>query len=156
MVSDLLSWKEDLQILVVAGSNHALKRQIEKVPVPQGKKLMVLGYTDKIPELMAIADLIVTKPGGMTVSEALIKSLPMVIISPIPGHEEKNAQFLVNNGLAAWVFKEQRVSEVIQDLLIRNPLRLTQIREMTRVFSKPNAAKDTLAMLENLVDAKQN
>lgn len=64
------------------------------------KTIRVFGYTDKIPELMDMSDFIITKPGGMTIAEALVKKLPIFLMLPIPGQEERNLSFLIRNGAA--------------------------------------------------------
>ena len=67
--------------------------------------------------MMDAADCIVTKPGGLTTSESLAKALPMIIINPIPGQEERNAEFLLNNGLALMVSETFPVDEAIYQLI---------------------------------------
>ena len=67
--------------------------------------IKVFEYTKQVPEFMSISDLVVTKPGGLTTSESLASNLPMVIINPIPGQEEENAEFLEENGIAIWIKK---------------------------------------------------
>ena len=66
----------------------------------------ILEFTNQVPELMSISDLVVTKPGGLTTSESLASHLPMLIINPIPGQEEENAKLLVKNGIAIWIKKD--------------------------------------------------
>jgi processive 1,2-diacylglycerol beta-glucosyltransferase len=83
----------DIQIIAVTGNNTKLKRQIEYLSREGCHKVRIYGFTDKIPDFMAISDILITKPGGLSVSEALIKGLPIVIISPIPGQEERNANY---------------------------------------------------------------
>ena len=70
-----------------------------------GDRIKILGYTNKVPELMAISSYVITKPGGLTVTECLASKLPIVIINPIPGQEEENATFLVENDVAIWIKK---------------------------------------------------
>jgi processive 1,2-diacylglycerol beta-glucosyltransferase len=99
---------------------------------------------------MGMADLIVSKSGGLTVSEALASELPMVITPPIPGQEAFNAQFLVNNGAAVSCEDYSHISKVIFHLL-KNPLELQKMRcaarEIKRPFSAEHAASVLVGML---------
>ncbi|MNL77894.1 Processive diacylglycerol beta-glucosyltransferase [compost metagenome] len=67
---------------------------------------------------MSISDLVVTKPGGLTTTESLASGLPIVIINPIPGQEEENAEFLENKGVAIWIKKKDNIEEKLNDLFL--------------------------------------
>lgn len=67
------------------------------------KNVKIIKYTNKIPELMSISDLVITKPGGLTTTESLASGLPIIVINPIPGQEEENAEFLEQKGVAVWL-----------------------------------------------------
>ena len=105
------------------------------------KSVKVLAYTDKIPELMSISNLVVSKPGGLTTSESLASGLPMVVINPIPGQEEENAQFLENKGIAVWIRKDSNVDEIVENLL-SNPTRLKDMKKYTYELAHKNSTKD--------------
>ena len=81
----------DIQLIAVCGNNKKLKVSLEAVASSSPGRAVVFGYTDEVPRLMAASDLLVTKPGGLTVSEAMTMGLPIAIISPIPGQERQNA-----------------------------------------------------------------
>jgi len=111
----------------------------------------VLGFATNMHELMAVADLIVTKPGGLTTSEALAMGKPLFILDPIPGQEAANSDFLLERGAAAKVNR-------IEDL----PFRLEQLmgsrklKEMARAARKlghPNAAQDVCREIAGRVNA---
>ena len=91
--------------------------------------------------MMDAADCIVTKPGGLTTSESLAKALPMIIINPIPGQEERNAEFLLNNGLALMVSETFPVDEAIYQL-INSKWRRKHLVEMSKAIGRPNATQD--------------
>lgn len=76
----------NIQVIAIAGKNEKMKESFEKIVEENNKKdtIKVLSFTDKVPELMAISDLVITKPGGLTVSESLVSGLPLLIINPIP------------------------------------------------------------------------
>ena len=108
----------DMQIIAISGKNEKMKMAFEKIVSEYQRKgnVLVFEYTSQVPEFMNISDLVVTKPGGLTTTESLASHLPMVIINPIPGQEEKNAKFLVKNGIAIWIKKEDNVIEVLENL----------------------------------------
>jgi processive 1,2-diacylglycerol beta-glucosyltransferase len=101
--SNLLKCRRDLQIIVVTGENIGLLKKLSNYSANACKNVKILGYTDMVPELMDVSDFLLTKPGGLTISEALVKGIPIYIISPIPGAEEGNADFLLQNGAAVRV-----------------------------------------------------
>ncbi len=110
------------------------------------KRVKVLKFTNQVPELMSISDLVVTKPGGMTTTESLASSLPMLIINPIPGQEEENAEFLENKGVGIWLKKNDDVSRVLNDLFA-NPERLSKMKQNTKLLGNINSTKDICEIL---------
>ncbi|MFZ7120062.1 MAG: MGDG synthase family glycosyltransferase [Eubacteriaceae bacterium] len=111
----------DLKLIVVCGNNCKMKRKLEKIIAEKNttKKIEVYGFVENIPELMDKADVIITKPGGLTTTESIIKNIPMVIPYYIPGQEEENTDFLVETGMAIKVDKINELSNVV-DYLVRN------------------------------------
>ena len=95
---------------------------------------------------MEISTLIVSKPGGMTTSECLSKGLPMVIVDPIPGQEERNSQFLVNQGIAIRVDDKRHIAREIDELL-RSPERLTAMKQAALKNGKPMAAENIARLI---------
>ena len=98
-------------------------------------------FTNEVPELMSISDLVVTKPGCLTSTESLVSGLPIVIINPIPGQEEENAEFLENSGVAVWIRKKEDYDEVIHNLL-NDTAKLKQMRLNTKLLAKKNSTRD--------------
>ena len=88
---------------MVCGNNEKSKNSIEEIS--WNKKVTALGFTNNVHEYMDASDLIITKPGGLTTSEARAKKLPLILMNPIPGQEERNQEFLVNAGVAMAVSK---------------------------------------------------
>lgn len=129
----------DFQIIVVCGNNAVAYEQLNALSYK--KKIKIFGYSNDIESLMEVADIIITKPGGRTISESLIKGLPIIINDPIAGHEERNAEFLQNNGLALYVNNTFTVEEAVYSLL-SFPTRLTIRKQAIKLFAKPNATKD--------------
>lgn len=145
----LMKCRKDFQIITVCGRNSKLKRQLEKYSQSSPKRVKVLGFTNRIPELMDASNFIFTKPGGLTVAEALSKELPMFIMSPIPGQEEGNSFFLTNNGAAARIHGNKDMDSILCQIL-DNPLRIRHMKEMASYLSKPNAAEDIVNLIGKL------
>ncbi len=139
---DFIASKEPIQIIAISGRNPKMKEGFEEIVEKNNAKdfVRILGFTNQVPELMSISDLVVTKPGGLTTSESLASNLPMVIINPIPGQEEENAEFLENKGIAIWLKKSTDTEKSISDLL-SNPDKLAQMKESTNILAKPNSTK---------------
>jgi len=129
------------QILMVAGKNEAMKREAEEaartLPIP----VKVYGFVDNVHELMDAADLVISKPGGLTSSEALAKGKPLVIIDPIPGQEQRNCEYLLEAGAAVRLFEIDDAPDKVQALL-GNPLRMKRMARQARLIGKPHAALD--------------
>ena len=106
----------------------------------------ILEYTDKVPELMSISDLVVTKPGGLTTTESLASGLPIVVINPIPGQEEENATYLEENKVAIWIKKGDDVEQILNDLFY-NPDKMQEMKIRARLISKKNSTKDICKIL---------
>ncbi len=128
------------QLLVVCGNNkksytHLLKQK-EEYAGPC--TIHPYGFAENIDEMMSASDCIITKPGGLTVSEALARHLPMLLVDPIPGHEERNVEFLLNNGMALAVTKTFPVDEAVYNLF-QNPGRIEKIREVMSMVAHPDA-----------------
>ncbi len=141
--------KSDFQVVIVAGANKrlydSLKRGIKKIK----KRIVLLGYVKNIHELMSISEIIITKPGGITTSEALAKKIPMVIIKPLPGQEANNTAYLIQKDAAIKVDNPKEISFVIEELL-KNPANLNYLSEAAGRISKPNSSMDIAKFLLNL------
>jgi processive 1,2-diacylglycerol beta-glucosyltransferase len=93
----LFKLKENLNIFAIAGNNAKLKQQLEEMEAPKNINLGIIGWTDKIDEYMRLADIIITKTGGLTTTECIVLQKPIIAISPIPGQEEYNAEYILEN-----------------------------------------------------------
>ena len=138
---ELLNSSYDFQIIAITGKNEKQKARFTKIAAKSNKGVTVLGYTDKVPELMSASDFVITKPGGLTSTECLAMCKPMIIINPIPGQEEQNSIYFVNNGTALRTYKNEPLEHVL-DIVINNKQRVQQMIEMCKVIGKPNAAYD--------------
>jgi processive 1,2-diacylglycerol beta-glucosyltransferase len=129
------------EIVVVCGRNEEARRSLSAIRPPSRHRAKILGYTDRMRTLMAAADLLVTKPGGLTVSEALASALPMALINPIPGQEERNADFLLENGAAVKASSPAALTGKVEDAL-SSPPKLAEMRRRARSLGRPRAAFD--------------
>ncbi len=144
MVKQLDSSDMDFQIISVCGSNQKLKKQIDKMK--KRHKIYNYGFTEQVDLMMDAADCIVTKPGGITSSEALAKGLPMIIANPIPGQEDRNVEFLMNNGAAFKVSSTFPVDEAIYQMFT-NETRFNQLRKIAEVLGKPQSTLDIVELV---------
>ena len=139
---------KNIQMIAIAGRNPKMKATFEEIVKNNNKSeiVRILEFTKEVPELMSISDLVVTKPGGLTTSESLASHLPMVIINPIPGQEEENAEFLESKGIAVWIKKSDNVDQIIQNLL-SDAEKLKNMKENSYILAKPNSTKDICDIL---------
>ena len=134
------------QLLVVAGSNESLYHRLIKGAPGMRHPMQVFGHVDFIVDLMSVAGLIVTKPGGLTSSEALAKGLPIVALDPIPGQEVKNAHFLVEEGAACLAEGAEDLPRVVEKLL-GNPEEIRKMASNARRLGRPNSAEDAARLI---------
>jgi processive 1,2-diacylglycerol beta-glucosyltransferase len=147
VVEELEKHSLPLQLAVVCGRNKKLQKELEKITPLLHYPAKILGYAENMNELMKISSVIITKPGGLTVSECLACELPMILVNPIPGQEALNAQFLVEHNLAITVPDEKEAASAAVRLLKDESAR-QQMRAQARAFSRPDAA---LVIAYNLI-----
>jgi processive 1,2-diacylglycerol beta-glucosyltransferase len=137
----LLRVETPLEIVAVAGRNADLNTRLEQIAAPPRHRVHVLGFTTEMDELMAAADLVLSKPGGLTTSEALARGAPMAVVNPIPGQESRNGDFLLENGAAVKINNLATLPYKL-DQLFREPGRLAQLAANARRLGRPRAAFD--------------
>lgn len=144
-LDELVSIDRDFQIIVITGRNKSLKEKLEKSLLSSettiDKNICVLGFTDKMNDLLSSVDILVSKPGGLTTTESLLKEVPMIIPYFIPGQEEENLDFLSNCGASLRTSKKYTLS-VILKVLIDNPDRIKMLKENIKSIKKLNASQD--------------
>ncbi|MGQ0636485.1 MAG: MGDG synthase family glycosyltransferase [Planctomycetaceae bacterium] len=141
----LLSIERPLEIVVVAGRNAELKQQLESWTMPAQHRVHVLGFTDQMDELLAVADLVVSKPGGLTTSEALARGAALAVVNPIPGQESRNSDFLLENGAAVKINNVGTLAFKVAQLL-GDPARLANLKSAAARLGRPRAAFDVARM----------
>lgn len=138
----------NIQVVAISGRNPKMKRSFEYLveETHSQDSIKVIEYTTKVPELMSISDLVVTKPGGLTTTESLASGLPIVVINPIPGQEEENAEFLEEKQVAVWIKKHDNEKEVLESIL-HSPEMMQKMKINARLLAKKNSCKDICHIL---------
>jgi len=134
------------EFLVVCGRNAKMKKAVGAVQPPGGNRIHAFGFVDNMHELMSVSDVIVTKAGGLTVSEALAKHLPIIILSPIPGQEERNSDYLLEEGAAVKVNSLPALEYKLREL-VKNRTKLKTMKENAKRIAKPRAAADVVKIV---------
>jgi processive 1,2-diacylglycerol beta-glucosyltransferase len=137
----LLTVERPLQIVVVAGRNEDLKSRLEQIEVPKRHRATVMGFTREIDELMAAADIVLSKPGGLTTSEVLARGAALMIANPVPGQETRNSDFVLENGAGVKVNNLPTLAYKLGRLLDQ-PAVLQQMKANARRLGRPQAAFD--------------
>ncbi len=148
IAAHLLERHPQLQIVALAGNNAAVLAALQQLAARFEGRLIPTGYSRCIERLMVASDVVITKPGGLTSSECLIMQLPMLLIDPIPGQEERNSDFLMERGVA---LKANDIAGLAYKLrqLLAHPDRLAGMREAMRACARPEAARDVLHTVLN-------
>lgn len=143
ILESLIELFPDIQVIAIAGKNEKMKRKFDELVEESYKKdsIKILEYTNKVPELMSVSDLVITKPGGLTTTESLASGLPIIIINPIPGQEEGNAKFLENSDTAVWIKKGDDIGKVLTSLF-SDKEKLKRMKINARLIAKKNSTKD--------------
>lgn len=141
MLRVLLASELPLNIRLVAGRNWTLKKRLLSSPIADDPRLEVLGYVNDIESHMSWSDLILTKPGGLTTSEALCMGTPMLLISPIPFQETYNADFLQGEGAGLLCETHEIVLQQTTRLVTDRGL-LKDMTVRAQLLGKPKAALD--------------
>jgi len=144
------------QAVIVLGKNEKTKKKMDdalaKIHNSNGK-IKTVGFVNNISEYMKAADLLVTKPGGMTVAEAVTVGLPMIITCPIPGQETRNTRYLLEKGVGVRVHRERELSREIERLL-SNPASLKEMSQKSLSVATPDAAGVAAMQIYDFLNGK--
>ena len=140
------------QIVAISGKNPKMNSGFKDLvnKANAEARVKVLDYTNKVPELMSISIIVVTKPGGLTTSESLASNLPILVINPIPGQEEENAEFLEAHNVAVWLRKKDDPDAFIQELF-SNPEKINEMKKNSELLAKRNSTKDICEIILGLL-----
>lgn len=150
MLKSIIENFPNLQVIAISGKNAKMKLQFDELVEKNNshENVKILEYTNKVPELMSVSDLVITKPGGLTTTESLASGLPIIVINPIPGQEEENAEFLEKNGVAIWLKKENNIEDELYKIL-NSEEKLQSMKIKARLLAKKNSTKDICEILLN-------
>jgi processive 1,2-diacylglycerol beta-glucosyltransferase len=150
IIRELLRLRHPAQIVVIAGKGAALKSKVDAMaavlPPERAVRLISVGFTDRMHDYMAAADILLGKPGGLTTSEAMARGLPMCIMNPIPGQEERNSDHLLERGVAIRCNNLPTLAFKIQKL-IDHPDMLMEMRSKAQMLAHPDAAERIVEQL---------
>ena len=143
ILESLINNLPTFQIVAISGKNAKMNNRFMELVhrLDAENRVKILDYTNKVPELMSISSIVVTKPGGLTTSESLASDLPLLVINPIPGQEEENAEFLEAHNVAVWLKNTDNPDEVIKELF-SNPKRLEKMKENSKLLAKKDSTKN--------------
>ncbi len=146
VLDSLITLFPTLQIIAVSGRNPKMYGMFSNMVEKAGasSRVKVLEFTDKVPEIMSISQFVITKAGGLTLTESLTSNLPIFIINPIPGQEEENAEFLEDNGVAIWLRKEDNPKEIFENITME---KLRSMKEKTKELAKPYSTREICHMI---------
>ena len=141
----------EIQIICICGKNEKLFHRMNQIET--NSPMRVLGFTNRVSLYMDASNCIITKPGGLTITEVMCKRLPMILVNPIPGHEVGNAEFMTNCGAAIRVTEQFSVSEAVYYLL-SNPARLELMERSIEMISHTDATKRICDEIVNCISTK--
>ena len=148
ILKTLINSFPNFQIIAIAGKNKKMKNNFEELIKESNSEdlVKILPFTNKVPELMSISDLVITKPGGLTTTESLASGLPIIVINPIPGQETENAEFLENNNVGIWLKDHDNIEQKLYNIF-NNPETLQKMKINARLLAKRNSTADICKIL---------
>jgi processive 1,2-diacylglycerol beta-glucosyltransferase len=149
----LVGIETPFQLLVVAGKNGPMRKRLDKIARASGGRARIHGFVKNVHDFMEAADLMISKAGGLTSSECLARSLPLVVYSPIPGQEERNADYLMERGAAVKAatmdLLEFRVAELMGDLP-----RLAKMKASAAAIARPFAGREIVSRVVQYLESR--
>ena len=140
LCQSFISKSEDTQIVVICGNNTVLKESLEPLATSSPEQFKALGYVERIDELYRIASCMITKPGGITLTEATALGVPVILYKPVPGQEKENAHFFEDNHAALIVNQVADITDEVHKLL-DDEKRLEQMKKNIRGLHVPRSAE---------------
>lgn len=156
VLKELLKNPNKLRITVVCGKNDRLKNKLTKYCSTnkfKNKKLHILGFTKDISYLMDYCDVIISKPGGLTVTESIVKNIPLVIPFAIPGQENENIDFLTTEGYSIYTKDLTKINDTV-NYLIKNPKELSKMKSKLKKLSSTYSLLKIVNIANKLIENK--
>lgn len=148
IVDQIMAMRTHTQVLVICGRNRTLRQEVTARTATQAERFRVLGFSSEMADLMRVATLFLGKPGGLTTAECMASGLPMVVIEPIPGQEERNSDHLLENGAAIRCRNLPALAYKL-DRVLSDPAHLASLRAGTTRLARPAAARVVAEALLN-------
>jgi processive 1,2-diacylglycerol beta-glucosyltransferase len=147
--------KTQAQFIIIAGRDKNLQKKLEKSDLKRYKDIKIFNFVDNIQDYMGVSDLILTKAGGLTVSECMQKELPMIITDFIPGQEEDNVKYLVENGAGLEAKNTNEAIKIVIDLF-SNTEKIFAMKKNCKKIAKPDAAQKLVDFVASKINNKKN
>ena len=144
----MVGWRDRIQFIFVLGNNQKALDLMNEDPAFRHDNIKLLGFTREVDKLMEVSDLLITKPGGMTCTEAMAKGLPMLFHEAIPGQEEENAQYFTSNGFGEPLKSMETIDYWFNRLLLQYGEVLERRRMLTQMLQKYNPEDCSRAILQ--------
>lgn len=145
--------ENDVQTVVVVGKNPQLERRLREVAHNLQHRVRIVGFIQNVYDYMRAADVLVSKPGGLTSSEALATELPIIMLRPLPGQEERNTRYLEDRGVGIRVERSRELTTTLAKLLAE-PAMIERMRRSTRALAHPEAAMTVAGVIEGLCERR--
>lgn len=149
LVTEIEKIDYPLQVQVVCGKNSNLCNELNTYTQKSRHRFQIFGFVKNMDELMEASDILISKSGGLTSTEAMAKDLPLIILYPIPGQEFSNSEFLLKHGAGLRVRSAKQARSSLEGLLAE-PGRLDILRKNIGKLARPNAAREILAYLKQV------
>ena len=150
LTSLLQATDESHQIIIISGKNQKLYNDFQKTinNTYHKSQIKLIDFTTELPELLPITSFVITKPGGLTITECISTNVPIILINPIPGQEKENAQYIEDNKMGIWVKESKPTSEYFQTIFNNTKL-IEEIKENQKKYSHINSTKNICDILIN-------
>ena len=149
LTSLLQATDESHQIIIISGKNQKLYNDFQKTinNTYHKSQIKLIDFTTELPEL-PITSFVITKPGGLTITECISTNVPIILINPIPGQEKENAQYIADNKMGIWIKATKPTSEYFQEIFNDTKL-IEEIKENQKKYSHINSTKNICDILIN-------
>ena len=147
---DIIRVPMDFQMIVITGKNQRLYQTLKTTVMLSPKKTKLILFTQKVEQYMQASDLIITKPGGLTVTEALASNLPLLVFDSIPGQEEDNADFLELHGMARRLHKNESCTDALKELLA-DKMQLASMEQACKNFDQSDGCAKIVSLMKDMI-----
>lgn len=150
LTSLLQATDESHQIIIISGKNQKLYNDFQKTinNTYHKSQIKLIDFTTELPELLPITSFVITKPGGLTITECISTNVPIILINPIPGQEKENAQYIADNKMGIWIKTTKPTPEYFQEIFNNTKL-IEEIKENQKKYSHINSTKNICDILIN-------